>query len=108
MRPIVGSLQRPLRLRHCAATMPTTRHRPSPPAAVADPGAWHALSVDLNGLREWPRRIDTHSPGQSDSLNDHCRRELAVGQSLRVRATTQVHASRRLQLMIGAEEATSR
>jgi hypothetical protein len=134
-------------------TMPTTRHRPSPTAVLADSGAgerwcieagsadvavlaipasadrhrvfeidvrfivsaaehaigaWHALSVDLNGLREWSRRSDTHSPGQSDSLDYHCRRELGVGESLRVRATTQVHAARRLQLVIEAEEATSR
>jgi hypothetical protein len=71
-------------------------------------GAWHALSVDLNGLREWARRSDTHSPGQSDSLDYHCRCELAVGQSLRVRAMTHVHAARRLHLVIEAEEATSR
>jgi hypothetical protein len=76
-------------------------------AAEQAVGAWHALSVDLNGLHEWSRRGDTHSPGQSDSLDYHCRRELAEGQSLRVRAMTQVHGARRLLLMIEAEEAAS-
>lgn len=76
-------------------------------AAECSVDAWHALSVDLNGLREWSRRSETHSPGQSDSLDYHCRRELGIGESLRLRATTQVHAARRVQLMIEAEEAAS-
>ena len=65
-------------------------------------GAWQALSVELNGVREWSRRIDTH--GQTDTLDYHCRRELDIGQALRVRALTQLGDARRLRLFIEAEE----
>lgn len=68
-------------------------------------GAWHALAVELNGLRQWQRRIDTHGPGQTDSLDYHCRREVPVGQALRVRAITQVGGAARVRLVIEAEEA---
>lgn len=66
-------------------------------------GAWHALSVELNGAREWTRRIASAVPG--DSLDFHCRRELGVGQALRVRVLTQVGGgAQRQRLTIEAEE----
>jgi len=65
--------------------------------------AWHALTVEVNGAREWTRRISTHGGG-SDSLDFHCRRELMPGQALRVRALTQVGSAQRLRLTIEAEE----
>src|SRR5438552_13546297 len=76
-------------------------------APASAKGAWHAMSVDLNGVRQWSRRIDTH-PDQTDSLDYHCRRELGVGQALRVRAVTQVGGATRVRLAIEAEEALPR
>jgi hypothetical protein len=74
--------------------------------------AWHAMSVDLNGVREWARRIDTHDAvhgvGQTDSLDYHCRVVLPVGRALRVRAVTQVGGAQRVRLVIEAEEAPDR
>ncbi len=67
-------------------------------------GAWHAMQVELDGLRQWQRRVDSHNPGQTDSLDYRCRRVLAVGQALRVRAVTQVGGALRQRLVIDAEE----
>lgn len=64
--------------------------------------AWQALSVELNGVREWSRRVDTH--GETDTLDYHCRRELDIGQALRVRALTQLGGARRVRLLVEAEE----
>jgi hypothetical protein len=69
---------------------------------AAAAGAWQALSVELNGVREWTRRIDTH--GTTDTLDYHCRRELDIGQALRIRATTKLGGAQRLRLLIEAEE----
>jgi hypothetical protein len=66
--------------------------------------AWHALTVELDGRRQWSRTIETHNPGQTDSLDYHCRVEVAAGAGLRVRAATQVHGALRRQLRIEAEE----
>jgi hypothetical protein len=77
-------------------------------APASAKGAWHAMSVDLNGVRQWSRRIDTHNPDQTDSLDYHCRRELGAGQALRVRAVTQVGGAMRVRLAIEAEEAATR
>jgi hypothetical protein len=70
-----------------------------PPSATE---AWHAMDVDLNGQREWSRRIASHGP--TDSLDYHCRRELDIGQALRIRAATQVGGAFRTRLVIEAEE----
>lgn len=71
--------------------------------------AWHAMTVELDGRRQWQRRIDTHVdagvPGQTDSLDYHCRCDVGRGQALRVRAFTQVDGAARLRLVIEAEEA---
>ena len=67
--------------------------------------AWHALTVEVNGRREWARQIETSNPGQTDSLDYHFRIELAVGAALRVRALTRVHGAMRRRLCIEAVEA---
>lgn len=67
-------------------------------------GAWHALTVELDGRQAWSRQIDTHNPGQTDSLDYHQRVEVAEGAGLRVRALTRVKGSMRLRLQIEAEE----
>jgi hypothetical protein len=66
--------------------------------------AWHALTVELDGRRQWSRRVPTHNPGESDSLDYRCRVDVPEGQGLRVRALTEVRGARRRQLRIDAEE----
>lgn len=72
------------------------------------PAPWLALTVELDGRRQWSRRIEAHAPGQTDSLDYHCRCELPAGRALRVRALTQVGAAQRLRLQIEAEEESAR
>jgi hypothetical protein len=68
---------------------------------AAGPAAWHAMTVEANGRREWQRRIATHADGEADSLDYAFSAELPPGAALRVRARTQVHATvvrRRLRI----------
>lgn len=67
-------------------------------------GAWHALTVELDGRQKWSRRIASNSPGQTDGLDYHCRIELARGRSLRVRAAVVVGGSVVQQLCVEARE----
>lgn len=67
--------------------------------------AWHALTVEVNGRREWARQISTSNPGQTDSLDYHCRVEAAASAGLRVRAITKVQGAVRRRLRIEASEA---
>ncbi|HET9976956.1 MAG TPA: hypothetical protein VFQ20_05940 [Burkholderiaceae bacterium] len=65
--------------------------------------AWHAMTVEANGRREWQRRIATH--GESDSLDYAFGADVPPGAALRVRALTQVHrAVVRRRLRIEATE----
>jgi hypothetical protein len=66
--------------------------------------AWHALTLRVNGVQAWSRRIDT-SPG-GDSLDYRFRRTVEAGERLRLVATTQVHRALRRGLVISAEEET--
>lgn len=74
----------------------------SPADAAQQP--WHALTVELDGRRHWQRRIATSNPGQTDSLDYHCRVEVPAGAGLRIRALTQVRGALRQRLSIDAEE----
>jgi hypothetical protein len=65
-------------------------------------GAWQSLVVELDGVREWSRRIATH--GDADTLDYHCRRELDIGQALRVRAVSKLGGAQRVRLLVEAEE----
>lgn len=73
--------------------------------ALADASApWLSIEVEIDGERQWSRRIDAHRPGEPDSLDWHGRRELPAGQGLRVRAVTRVGGgARRERLVIEAE-----
>jgi hypothetical protein len=73
-------------------------------APAAGPPPWHAMTVELDGVQEWSRRIATRQGEPSDSLDHHCRREVGVGRALRVRVRTAVGGARRLRLVIEAEE----
>jgi hypothetical protein len=66
--------------------------------------AWHAMTVEVNGRREWARQIDTNNPGQTDSLDYHFRVEVPVASGLRVRALTRVKGAMRRRLCIEASE----
>jgi hypothetical protein len=46
----------------------------------------YALSVDLDGVHEWTRRVDHHPAAPGDSIDYHCSRSLPIGQGLRIRA----------------------
>lgn len=67
-------------------------------------GAWHELTVELDGRRQWSRRIGSHSPGQTDGLDYHQRVRIESGQTLRIRAVAAVRGSRIRQLVIEANE----
>lgn len=67
-------------------------------------GAWHALTVELDGRQAWSRQIDTSNPGQTDSLDYHQRVDVAEGAGLRVRAVTRVQGAQRRRLRIDVEE----
>lgn len=77
-------------------------------AVVRCPGgdapSWHALTVEVDGRREWARRIPTSNPGQTDSLDYQRRVEVAAGQGVRIRAVVATGGSQRLQLRIEAQE----
>ena len=66
--------------------------------------ASHAMTVEVNGRREWSRQIATSNPGQDDSLDYHFRIDVAQGAALRVRAITRVRGAARQRLCIAAEE----
>jgi hypothetical protein len=72
--------------------------------AVAD-GAAHGMRVDVDGDLEWTREAPTENPGHTDSMDYHFRRELPVGQPLRIVVKTQARQARRMALTIEAEEA---
>ena len=67
-------------------------------------GAQHAMRVEVDGGLEWTRRAPTENPGQTDSMDYHFRRELGIGQPLRIVVKTQVKHGRRVRLLIEAEE----
>lgn len=71
---------------------------------AADRAAWHALTVEIDGRREWSRRIPTSNPGQTDSLDYQRNVEVGAGQGLRIRAVVATGASQRMQLRIEAQE----
>lgn len=71
---------------------------------VTPGGAWHELSVEFDGQRQWSRRIDSRNPGQTDGLEYHQQVRLAPEQALRVRAQARVHGARIRQLLIEARE----
>jgi hypothetical protein len=66
--------------------------------------AWHAMTVEVNGRREWSRQIATSNPGQDDSLDYHFRVDVPEGSGLRVRAVTRVRGAVRRRLYISADE----
>jgi hypothetical protein len=68
------------------------------------PAPWHELTVELDGKRQWQRRVPSHSPGQTDGLDYHCRVQLESGRALRIRAVAAAAGSSVHQLLIEARE----
>lgn len=67
-------------------------------------GAWHELTIELDGQRQWSRRIPSHNPGQTDGLDYHLRVQLEVGEGIRIRAMAKVKGVRIRQLFLEAKE----
>jgi len=67
-------------------------------------GPWHELTVELDGRKQWSRRIGTSNPGEQDSLDYHVRVSVDAGAPLRVRALTKVRGVQRVRLVIEAVE----
>lgn len=70
----------------------------------AMPDAWLELTVELDGQRQWNRRIPALNPGQTDGLDYHQRVRLAVGQGVRIRAVAAVKGAQLNRLWIEARE----
>lgn len=73
-------------------------------APLEHPQPWHELTVELDGKRQWQRRVPSHSPGQTDGLDHHCRIQLESGRALRIRAVAATQGSAVQQLLIEARE----
>jgi hypothetical protein len=72
------------------------------PSAAAS--AWHELTVEIDGQRQWSRRIPSANPGQTDGLEYHQQVRLEVEQGVRIRAVAKVKGGRIRQLMVEARE----
>lgn len=67
-------------------------------------GAWLELTVELDGQRQWSRRLPAHNPGQTDSLDYHQRVRLEAERGVRVRALVKVKGVRVRRLVVEARE----
>jgi hypothetical protein len=65
---------------------------------------WLELTVELDGRRQWSRRIDASPLADTDSLDYNVRVEVAAATGLRIRALTEVCGARRKRLLIEAAE----
>lgn len=68
------------------------------------PEAWHALTLEIDGQRQWHRRIASSCPGQTDGLDYHCRLVLQAGSAVRIRALAGTQGSVVYRLQIEARE----
>lgn len=66
--------------------------------------AWHGMVVQVDGSRQWARRMATHNPGSFDGLDYRFRRTVPVGQALRVTVAVEVQRAQRRTLEIEADE----
>jgi hypothetical protein len=60
--------------------------------------------VEIDGQRQWSRRIPAHSPGQTDGLDYHQRVRLELAQGIRIRTVAAVKGARIKQLWVEARE----
>lgn len=66
--------------------------------------AWHALTLEIDGKRQWHRQIASQCPGQTDGLDYHCRVVLEAGPALRIRAVAGMRGAVVQRLQIEARE----
>ena len=66
--------------------------------------AWHELTLEIDGKRQWHRRIASSCPGQTDGLDYHCRTVLEAGPALRIRAVAGTRGAVVQRLLIEARE----
>jgi len=66
-------------------------------------GAWHELSVRVNGALEWTRRVEVEANGE-DSLDLRLRRTVPVGRPLRLVVQSKAHGVQRRALSISADQ----
>lgn len=70
------------------------------------PGAWHEVSVRVNGALEWTRRVAV-GPNDEDSLDLRLHRKVPAGRPLRLVMQSKVHGVQRRALTISAEHEPS-
>lgn len=64
----------------------------------------HELAVEVDGQLLWTRRIPSHNPGETDSLEYHYRLTVEADADCRVRAKANCKGSRVLSLVVEARE----
>jgi hypothetical protein len=74
------------------------------PDAPQDRDAWLELTVEIDGQRQWNRRIAAHSPSQTDGLGYRQRVRLAVAQGIRIGAVAAVKGTQMKTLWTKAQE----
>jgi hypothetical protein len=62
------------------------------------------LSLEIDGSLQWSRQMDAGTPGETDSLDYHCRLALAVGRESRLRARASFGSCALLGLSLTAVE----
>lgn len=62
------------------------------------------LSLEIDGSRQWSRQMEAGTPGETDSLDYHCRLALAVGRESRLRARASLGSCALLGLSLTAVE----
>ena len=62
------------------------------------------LSLEIDGARQWSRTIEACTPGETDSLDYHCRLALAAGRESRLRARADLGPCALLGLSLTAVE----
>jgi hypothetical protein len=66
--------------------------------------AWHTLTLEIDGQRQWHRQIASNCPGQTDGLDYHCRVVVEAGLALRIRAVAGTRGAVVQRLQIEARE----
>jgi len=64
--------------------------------------SWLELTVEVDGKRVWARRIPSHNPGETDSLEYHCRLAVKAEADCRVRAKANCKGARVASLILEA------
>jgi len=73
-------------------------------ALKTDAPASHGMKVYADGALQWSRRMPTHNPGATDTLEFRFSRELSVGEPLRLTVTTETAGCLPVHIEIDAEE----